>query len=154
MIPTDEINGWITEHGNTRDALNVALARLATVTEKRDSLTVSLEGMLDARDGFAEKYAVEREAHKVTAVALDTTTKERNHAFSTGMEYASRLEAEREHADELMHTLEDAAQLIHTQGDHSGPLSECENLLCSPSVVAINAHYDARRNRDGDGGEM
>ena len=28
MTPTEEIETWISEHGNVRDALNVALARL------------------------------------------------------------------------------------------------------------------------------
>lgn len=38
MIVSNELNQWIKEHGNERDALNVALARLAAARFKLRAL--------------------------------------------------------------------------------------------------------------------
>ena len=59
MTPTDEINAWIAEHGSTRDALNVALARLAAEREAK-------QGALKAW-GVAERFL--REASEELAAA-------------------------------------------------------------------------------------
>lgn len=98
----------------------------------------------------------EREAHKVTAVALDTTTKERNHAFSTSLEYASRLAAEREaHARDQLNASDLAIQLEnitldhHKLRGHSGSYLACSVPTCKTNREALAAH-DARRREGGE----
>ena len=45
MSATEEIEKWITEHGNVRDALNVAITRLRQAEERIADLVDEIERM-------------------------------------------------------------------------------------------------------------
>jgi len=85
MTPTEEIDKWIAEHGNERDALNVAISRLAQAETELEPLRAQHDAYFDIEHGERIRLVQRAEAAEIELVALRARGKE-SEAFATHLQ--------------------------------------------------------------------